>query len=545
MKPILSNSNIVGAVCNLLDHFAVAYSPDYVDEFIKGHKDYPSLSSISALLNDFNIENVSIKISPEQLFEIPTPAIAHLDLGGEIGGKFVVIHSKVKGDKISYLDAEVGLVNETLAEFKSKWQGVLLLGQANAHSFSKGNEERKEHQKRKKLHQLISIPLLFLSFLAVILYPGFSHIFIPLFLLKVLGACASLLLLAKDVGVNSGISHNICNFGGLSDSIGCDRVSNSKAATLFGHFKMSEIGAAYFTGGLLYLIITLLSGIQSNSLSILFVLTILSIPYTFFSIYYQIKVVKQICPLCMIVILVIWGELISMIIFNITVTGILTPFNITNTILSFSIPLLCWLAVKAEVLESSSLPYLKKNLKYFLTSPGALNGFLQERTFHFQGELFHKITLNPNQEIKVTAVLSLFCQPCASAFKDIIDAASKYEYLQFDIIIFTGDSGSNQIARYLLEHKILASDQAAIEYLRHWYEHSMDTLPTPIFNAVSDETAKNIEGIIAEWTTWLRINNISATPSIYIDGKQKPVGLSLSDFDPLFRSLEKLQPQLD
>lgn len=542
MKPVLTKSNIIGAACNFLDQLSIPYSRYYVEEFIKDNKDYPSLSSVSALLNDFNIENVPVRVSVDQLKEVPKPAIAYLE--SEMGGKFVVINDPIHDNSIRFIDSSVGVVNEPLSKFEQTWKGVLLLGQANAHSGSMANRERMETDKRKKNYQRIVSFLLVLSLISVGILPAFLGIYLILIILKLIGAGASLLLLGKDIGINSKLSESICNMGANSQSVGCDKVSNSKAATVFGLLKMSEIGAAYFVGGFIYLVMALVSNTHVNPLSFMYVLSIFALLYSFFSIFYQIKIVKQICPLCLLVCVVIWGEFTTLILSQTTLTSAFTTLNISVGVISFSLPLIFWLSIKESIHQGVLSTYTRNKLKYFTSSPGALNAILSERTIRFNGELRNRIIINPNQETIITVVLSPFCGACSIAFKEIIWLASQYEDIEFDIILFTADLASNQVVRNVLERKLMSGDKSALEFLEHWYDDSMDSLPVLDYRKeFSNKATEQIEKIIAEWTHWLKNNNIAATPSIYINNTLKPTGIGLREFEPLFRSLREFKTE--
>ena len=57
----------------------------------KFHPDYPSLSTLSDVLSEWKVDNLAVKISPQQLQEITYPAIAHIEDGHE--GYFVLLQS--------------------------------------------------------------------------------------------------------------------------------------------------------------------------------------------------------------------------------------------------------------------------------------------------------------------------------------------------------------------------------------------------------------------------------------------------------------------
>src|SRR5690606_16272284 len=65
---------------------------------VRFHPAYPSLLSLSEVLQDWGVETLAVKISIEQLKEIPLPAISHL----HDSGNFIVING-CYDDKIEYV----------------------------------------------------------------------------------------------------------------------------------------------------------------------------------------------------------------------------------------------------------------------------------------------------------------------------------------------------------------------------------------------------------------------------------------------------------
>ena len=108
---------------------------------IKRHVDYPGLSSISDNFHEWGIDNMGVKLMPAQLYEIPYPAIGHIN---DIPDRFIVLQ-KLVSDEVYYFDPESGNnIKEKVNDFAKKWSGVTLLIQAK-------NSEEAEYRKKKKL----------------------------------------------------------------------------------------------------------------------------------------------------------------------------------------------------------------------------------------------------------------------------------------------------------------------------------------------------------------------------------------------------------
>lgn len=532
MNPVILKPNILGASCNLLSLLSIKYSQKYVNQFLETHKDYPTLSSISSLLDDFNIGNVPVKIPGIKLSEAPLPAIAHFPQVD--AGKFVVV-TNASGEDIEYIDPSIGVIKESLTDFELKWKGVTLLAESNGNAHSEGNEKFSQSFRRKKIFRISNIVLGVIMLMSIIVSADSISLLHLLLLLKIIGAASAFMLLLQDLGIDSRIANNVCTLGGLSEKVGCANVSSSKASSI-GPFKMSEVGLWYFTGGAIY---ASLASLNPNIflLGVLFLTTVISLPYTFFSVYYQARVVKQLCPLCLVVMIVFWTEFLVMlpgITQQLNFTQIPILDTLTGLVVAYGIPLMFWLTFKESISIAGAVNPTRNKVKYFIESPEVINTILHSGRGKIIGEPTNTIILNPDGELIITAVISLYCYPCKIALEDMRYLAARNSKLRFEIMLFTDDPVSYQIARIALENKMRFGDEAAVQYMLRWYEKKLEESASPAENASTD-FSKEISLCLREWQNWIRLNKISDTPSIYIDGALKPRILTLRELETYFK----------
>ena len=89
----------------------IPVSKTYIKKQLLSHPDYPSLLSITDTLTELRIENTAVQIQKDQLHEIPTPFIAHLEDGF---GEFVTIKNRDNLD-------------EQFPGFFDRWDGVVVI----------------------------------------------------------------------------------------------------------------------------------------------------------------------------------------------------------------------------------------------------------------------------------------------------------------------------------------------------------------------------------------------------------------------------------
>lgn len=531
LKQKTMGSNVLTCTKLFLDELSVSYSGEYVENFLLTHENYPSLSSISGVLSDFKVEHVAIKISREQLLELTYPCITLIDIGNS---KYFVVLNEVTPERVKYnLDEKMNI--EPLQDFISKWQGIVLLAKADHLSKSPNNDKYVKEQKEAAISKITVWILMILPPILILLLVRPDINILLLMILKLIGVIASWILLANDIGIRSKLFHQICSIG--KDSDGCERITKSKASTVFG-FKMSEIGLAYFIGGLFLLLVIILSH-NHQSINLVFIATAIALPYTFFSFYYQIRVVKQICLLCTTIMILIWLEFI--VFYYYKAYEYINFYDVKSLILAllcYSFPIIFWLPFRRIVLKFSKFEKEKGQLAILKKSKQALRSILDQKRINLNTGYINPIVMNIGNGNKIVAVLSLFCKPCADAFLEMHHFVSTHKNTELNVIIFPGDLVTNQILRNLLKLQLKGDTNSALDFLKNWYSFQSDKL-NDYGGDFSKEEADKVESIILSWQKWLDENEISATPSIYINGFKKPNIFSIDDFAILLEEEEE------
>ena len=66
---------------SIIEKLTLKVSKNTLKTAFKFHPDYPSLSTLSDILSEWNVDNLAVKISPHQMQEVTFSAIAHIDDG--------------------------------------------------------------------------------------------------------------------------------------------------------------------------------------------------------------------------------------------------------------------------------------------------------------------------------------------------------------------------------------------------------------------------------------------------------------------------------
>ena len=139
------------------------------------------------------------------------------------------------------------------------------------------------------------IVLLLILYKTIIVFSQENLILVLYCILYGSGLFFSILLLLETYGFQFKIINRFCS--NKSGSNGCSPVVLSKGATIIGEISWSDIGIVYF---LSMYIISLLFSYESNNLALI-ISSFIAFPYTIFSVYYQWKIAKSWCRMCLMV----------------------------------------------------------------------------------------------------------------------------------------------------------------------------------------------------------------------------------------------------
>jgi uncharacterized membrane protein len=517
--------NAVATTIAFLKAIHAKVSDETIEETLKNHPNYPSLLSVSDSLNEWKIENVSARVSAEQIVEVPTPFLAYLP---EKGGMFVLVKN-LENNIITWLHSEKGWQDESIDEFTKKWNGIILMAEADENSIESDFALKLNKQRRENLRlPLLLAGFIILTLLSCYLKSPFSTWQVPALLItKLFGTMISSLLLWQNIDKDNPFINNLCQIGTKAN---CSTILNSNAAQITSWLSWSEVGFFYFAGGFL-----ILSNPLGFNEGILKWLSILAFPYTLWSIYYQGFIAKQWCTLC----LAIQGILLME--FGISIFQNSQLIFSTNAILTvlqgFGGVILFWSIIKPLLLKSQQTEPLKNDLRRLRNNPNVFLALLhkQEHMPPISNDLEAVILGNPDAEHTLTVVTNLFCSPCAATHKDIEKLLKANENLCCQVIFSASnfeDDKRGIVSRSILS---LTKDQQA-NALHEWYfneDRNIEKWQKRLGIVNTESKSKTLE----QHVIWVEAAKIEGTPTIYFDGFKIPKLYGIEDLNKFLKIL--------
>jgi len=366
--------------------------------------------------------------------------------------------------------------------------------------------------------------------MAVIQY-GINALLPFVFLLLFLaGSIIGVLLLWYELDQYNPVLQQICSAG---KKVNCSAILQSKAAKI-GGISWSTIGFSYFMGGLLLL---LLWGITNPlMLFTLAWLNVFAIPYVFYSVYYQLRIAKQWCVLC----LFVQGLLVlQLIVATVARWHTLWPLNLITAplliqlVIIFSIPYMvvnilfpALLKAKERNRINNELQKLKHNLQIF----DAL--IAKQKIITTPTESLGITIGNPNAKHHLAKVCSPYCSPCSKAHLLIDELLENNPDIRLQIIFnaFDNDQDINTPPiKHLLAISENGSEQTIKQALDAWYladkkDYGTFAAVYPMNGELKQQTDK-----IKAMREWCDKTDITFTPTFFIDGYQLPDIYTVTD----------------
>jgi uncharacterized membrane protein/thiol-disulfide isomerase/thioredoxin len=496
-------------VAQLLKKNNILFDKQELSFQIQSHPSYPSLHAVTGVLDHFNIDNIAAEVPKnlETLLELPPCFLAQIETNE---GKNLVI---VKNDKLDYIvfDAKKKKKRYSEVEFLEIFTGIIV-------AVEKPSVEKRQ---ASNLFNFIIIGLLLLvtAFLVITAKPTvFNSLF---FITSILGVFISISIYKQELGMSSFIGNAFCS--STDEKKDCDAVLSSSGAKVFKEYKLSDFSLLYFFGLTLASFLTI---IQNASINFLYIISILVIPVTIYSIYYQFKVVKKWCFLCLSIVGILWLQTT----FAIFENGFHLIFSfepILITVFSFLTIILIWNTLKPTIKEYqenkiAKIDYFKFKKNYTLFSSMLSSSSKIETKLEETPEL---IFGNTHSKLEIIIITNPFCGHCKPVHKMVEDILQKYTnkvkvIIRFNINTKDKESDAVKITRRLLEINQTKGASICLIAMGQIYEgESVKNWLKEWGECVKKEKYVNY---LEKESVWCKDNAINFTPEILINGQSFP-----------------------
>lgn len=505
----------------------VRHTKAFLKDAVMAHKDHNSLLAISDALFKYKIENTGVKIDKNRFNEIPRYSILQINKDGR--NLFYILES-ISGEKVAFYNENKKLQILSRQVFINLWTGVCLLVEANENSQEPGIESKLGLKRTLKIITFLFLTLiiswLIINYsvtisLATIFYTG----------LKFAGLVVTIFLLWYDIDKFNPILQNFCS---RNKKVNCNAVLTSKHAKVFNLdlFSLSILGFSYFFASLVFLFF---QSFSQNSLVLISLISIVTVPIVFLSIYYQAFVIKQWCRFCIIIQLVLVLESIT-VFFSQSYNYDFYYFDFLLFTALFLIPILAWYYLKPLLEKEKEVLFYKRTLKKVKNNPTVFNSLLaKSNTIKNSTEGMGIIFTKKDAKINIVKVCNPYCGPCAKAHP-ILEKLLKSGKINLQIL-FTAKDNINDVRVKPVNHFLSLDSsndkEVTQKALDDWYlskdknyEDFAKKYP------VNDNFVEQKEKIKA-MSIWCKEQKITHTPTIFVNNYELPKQYSLEDLNEI------------
>lgn len=536
IEPLLSRSlesNIVNAVRILVKHLKVKVSTTSIKKKLLEHPDYPSLLSVSDSLASWKIPSLSFKAKRSQLNNFSTPFLVQIK---EKNGTYFSVVSAMDDTKITLSDSMYNRHYEIgWDDFLVKWTNIVTVVESSVDSYDDKYLENRKSEKLRNISYYSGLGIIFTCFLFTTVLGihnfGISALTgIGILITKLVGVYIGALLLWYEIDKNNLTIQKVCRAGKRKN---CSAVLQSPVSKLFGIISWSELGFVYFLGGFLFLLSEVLSP-SAISLSLLF--SLLSFPYVVFSVIYQWKVVRQWCVLCLAVQFILFIDMIIGLFSGAYTYELISniSFILILKAVGFYVGLLIsWVLLKPVFINSREsiknkieLTKLRHNMQIYEAQ------LVKQRMVINDSNDLGFIFGNTNATHKLIKVCNPYCAPCANIHPEIHQLMEAIPELAVQII-FTASSKDDDSRSKPVKHFYAILEQYGPVYfeksLDDWYMSKNKDYDSFAEKYPVEIPLNKYDSKLDEMSKWCKINNISYTPTIYINGYELPDMYSVGD----------------
>jgi len=335
-----------------------------------------------------------------------------------------------------------------------------------------------------------------------------------------------MLLLMQSLDTNNPLIQKICGGDSTKD---CYAILSSKAAKLNDQLSWSEVGFFYFAGTWLVL---LFNSSHSDLMQILAVLNIISLPYTFYSIYYQWRLAKQWCVFCCTVQAILWLEFFAFLPSLMRGIQVPTLIELSSVMMGMAIPILAWMLVKPYLLQAQQIAPLKKELRKFKYNTELFEKMMNDEVKYTLPDEEHSLIIgNCEAEQVITMVSNPYCQPCAKAHKALDELLTHRSDIKLQVVFSTHNNKSDkntEVAAHLMSLQATQNDVSLKKALNDWYEQKHKN-----YEAWAKEHPKTTDFYAAEALViqkeWCKLTEITGTPTLFLNGRRLPKSYQIED----------------
>ncbi len=525
----------------VLDSIKIKYSKLNLLNLFEAHIEYPSLLSLKDVLAEYGIASMAVRKGSHEYDEFETPFVCSIQKEGWSSPSFTVV-TKVDELGVTYLDPLTQqVVNTAVTDFEKIDKEIILLLDGERAKDEVNYLQNKRLEKTVQITKLLPIFLLAAIFalsICTVLIRGYSLSTLvgsAFLITSFIGMLVSSLLIRYDINSHDSFVKEVC--GSFGKKSNCSSVLSSKQSSFLA-ISWSLWGFSFF---LSFFVSQVIYIGQISNLIIWTVLSILVSPYIVFSLYYQWRIVKQWCPLCLLIQgLIVINLLISILYFqyhSIDVSQINSHHLLVVLFLGLTLMLLGYFAIPIIKRANDSKEYRNKWMK-LRYNPSIFNSLLQNsNAVTVTSDDLGILIGDEHASTEIIKVCNPYCGPCSKAHPELEDIIRNNKDVRIRII-FMASGGDEDMKTAPVAHLLAIQEKygksKVYEALDAWYMSPVKDYGVFASKYPMNGELKLQRDKILAMRKWCEDMKIRVTPTLFINGKELPDHYSIKDLKNFF-----------
>lgn len=532
-----TNDNLLNACSFLLKHLNIKHSNLHLNSLLTDHLNSSSLLAVQDTLLDYGIDSGAIRKGEHSYHDFELPFICSIQNIDWPMAAFTIVIS-LDNDKINYLDPITQkIITTTTEEFQLIDKSIIMLIDASKAVDESNLRQNIVKERNETLLAYLPFALILVSLFIFGIYisshfNNHSIISISYFITSCIGVLISLLLIWHEFDKDNRLIREVCGKGGKK--VNCNAVLASSHSSMFG-ISWSTWGGTYFC---MLFLVQLLFVSNLSFLMVTASFSLLVLPYVFYSIYIQWRIIKQWCPLCLAIqALLLINALIGISIFSQYSENYYSypfqshPFIITVLIGAFIFFSISSLVPMLKLARDSK--GLERNLRIFKSDKSVFHYFLNksERLAYPVNNL-GIIIGNPAANNEIIKICNPYCGPCSDMHLKLERLIKTNNDVRLRII-FAVSAEKNDIGRRPVTHFLAIQQKFGNKHvhkaLDNWYNSPNKDYNTFANEFSIDSDLEEQNDKVMAMNSWVDSMKIRVTPTLFFNGYEFPSEYKIDD----------------
>lgn len=488
----------------VLKSLRVQFTEDYLKKAFLTHPDRSTLLSYVRVLALYGVSTKTVKLSGVNALQKE-----YLPCISTYQERFVIIKG-LQANSITFTTNGLNNICVDRQQFVLSWNQVVTLFSKTSYTGEPFYEQNRTKSQRRLIQRL---GVFFLILLLLVVHPPMLTIG---WCINAVGAGLGLFLSVFLFEQSYAHQENIYYKCTPTKYFDCN-LNHKKR----GKIDLSDMGVIYFTTAL-----TVLCLVDSWQY-VLPIYYALGLLFSLWALYLQVRVYKKYCILCSLIQL----DVLCLVGYNIAIASNIVLEIQVQTLGLVSLILLFW-GMAVKIFYRPLNEYRKEHLNCLsklnlfklklLSEVMAENNPILRAWVDFVPK---EIVIGEKQSTNfLTIVLNPFCHSCRQEYIEAYSALNTTTSIQTNIILTCIDEEQIKFAEYIFSYS--SSSLPASHLLYTWLSRKGEQT---ISNTTPSNEASYVQTVIASHQKWLYKNNITETPTYFLNGKRLPNGITILD----------------